>query len=113
MTISTYEGKVMVHFGEIDFFFGKGVVYDYICGATSLNLYYFDFSEPFSLKWVPPCPFRPLCSKKLHMDQGSGHCPMDRGGPKESKNAYFYFSYYFRFSPNIALSTTELNLPHP
>ena len=91
LTISTYEGKVMIHFGEIDFFFGKGVVYDYICGATSLNLYYFDFSEPLFLKWVPLCPFRPLCSKKLHMDQGSGHCPMDRGGPKESKNAYFFF----------------------
>ena len=38
---------------------------------------------------------------------------MDRGGPKESKNAYFFFFYYFRFIPNIALPTTELNLPHP
>ena len=57
------------------------------------------FSEPFFPEWVLPCPFRPLCSEKLHMDQGSGHNPIDRGGPKESKNVYFLFFLLFQGFP--------------
>ena len=89
----------MVHIDIIEFFFGKGVVDDYVCGAKSLYLHYFYFSEPFFPEWVLPCPFRPLCSEKLHMDQGSGHNPIDRGGPKESKNVYFLFFLLFQGFP--------------
>ena len=79
LTKRTLVGKGMVHFDEIDFVFGTGVVDDYICGAKSLYLYYFYFFRAIYLEWVPLSPLRPLWSEKLHMDQGSGHIPIDRG----------------------------------
>ena len=67
-------------------------MHDYICGATSLNLYYFDFSEPFFLEWVPLSPLRPPWSEKFHMDQGSGHIPIDRGDLRNPKMYTFIFT---------------------
>ena len=41
------------------------------------------------------------------MEQGSGHSSIDGGGPKESKNANFFFYHYLRFWAKIPSKITR------